>query len=197
MPFWNNTSITNNISNNISSNNHSSSDSSNNGNNIDNINVIINDNDNVSELHVDALLDNEYRKLIEETYAKSTNINFRIDAKINNIYYNNERHPNIYNFNEFYERYKSFGLRSRYTCIANDIDSFECIVCCEIVMNGKACNLNDNWEFTKVNVGVYNHFINQNRNSEHARKQSSLAWIDGRKEDQRYMNCIFLCCKSK
>ena len=139
----NNTSITNNNSNNISSSNHNSSDSSNNRNNIDNINAIIDDNDNVGELHVAALLDNEYKQLIEETDTKSTSSNVRIDigTKIDNIYNNNERHPNIYNFNAFYERYKSFEWR--YTCIDNDIYSFECIVCCKSVMNGKTYNLTD------------------------------------------------------
>ena len=108
----------------------------------------------------------------------NSNVRSDGDAKIDSMDDSSERHPNICNINEFYERYESFGLR--YTCIDNDIYSFECIVCCKSLMNGKAYDLSDSWEFTKAKVGVYNHFINSNRNSEHNRKQNNSAWIDER-----------------
>ena len=158
----------NNINGNSSDDNNNNSNSNSNNINI-NMNDIINDNDNVKELHVDELVDNEHKEIIKETDMNliqlmlHSNVRSDGDAKFNGMYENSERDPNVCNINEFYE---SFGLR--HTCIDNDIYLLECIVCCKSLMN-------DSWEFTNAKVAVY-----PNRNSEHNRKQNNSAWIDER-----------------
>ena len=75
----NNTSITNNNTNNIRSNNNNSSDS--NTNNNDRMNVIINETDNVRELHVGDLIDSEYKLIIEEKDTNSAQLSSNSDVR--------------------------------------------------------------------------------------------------------------------
>ena len=124
-------------------------------------------NENSVDLHPDDRNDDEEKTIVENSTQTSTN---------SNVYSSLNRHPNISNVNELYERYATFGLR--FTCIDNDIYSFECVVCCSCLMDGKAYDISDDWEFTKAKVGIWNHFINPKRNGEHIRKENNSAWID-------------------
>ena len=53
-----------------------------------------------------------------------------------------------------------------------------CIVCCHELLDGNQYDISDNWEFIKVKVGLYNHFINPTRNREHKRKADNPNWVD-------------------
>ena len=72
--------------------------------------------------------DNERNKIISGTKdtdserSNQTVMSGDSDVEIDKMYGNSQTCPNIYGIDEFYERYKSFGLT--YTCIDNDIYSY-------------------------------------------------------------------------